>query len=410
MKAKGKPGAPAGKQKRPAHAEKKPKPAAKPKNSNPLGEAAVHPSLPAGRDGNGLRDEDWKFHHALVNANRATLVAACWFEYARESQHVRDTMRRWLELQEIRDQLRPFVQRVFKMRLERGDTLPARPQRIPIDEANWAALAEMDFGITSWELFADFFEPAELTRSRELSGAFNEARDAEHEVQIIEARGGEDAPRLRTLAKHLVADCPWPRVPAEDRQRAIESRFRNRYDVPRSAQGSTHFRAIPAFEEVNWGDFVPPQFTDEEVRHSKDLYHREITHGDSLAPWRRAGDEVLPVLVRWGQFSDAEIIEDFTSFVRTRPNKWKHLAKRSGRGRADWWLSALKALSAMRLSHIYSPAVAREHFQQSFAAGASFDEAALARLRRNAVKVFGHFFPFGESPRHSATLTARNDR
>jgi hypothetical protein len=293
-----------------------------------------------------LRKEDWNFSE-LFQAPRATLVGACYYEYARESEQVRRTMRLLLRLQK---------------------------------EAENRGL-----------------------------GRFLGLRSVEHEIQTIEARGGVGAPRLGTLAKYLAVDSPWLLIPAEDRTRAIESAFKNRYEVPIGADGMRAFHAKLGFQPIEWCDFVAPQFKEEQVSRNEDLYHREITRDGRLEPLRSAGDEVLPVLIRWGQFRDEQIVEDFRAWVKNnRPKKWKDLAKGSGHSRANWWVAALKELSAMRLSHVYPPRKARELFMEAYTTGENLDEKALAKSRRNAMKTFAHLFPFkGEKPRHGLTLRAR---
>jgi len=115
MKAKPKPDATAGKQTRRTKAAKKLKAAPQTQSSNSLGDSPSIQSFPAGQTAE-LRDEDWKFG-ALLNEDRATLVAACWYEYARESPHVGDVMSRWLERERIINALRPYVHHNYTLAL-----------------------------------------------------------------------------------------------------------------------------------------------------------------------------------------------------------------------------------------------------------------------------------------------------
>lgn len=421
MNAKGKAGATAGKRQRTAQGAKSGEGAPKKQCFNSSGESSSIRVSRAGRDSDELRDEDWNFSR-LAKKDHATLRAACWYEYARESQHVRKTMRDWLALQKVRERLRPYVRDIFKDFAHEGRVLRGNPDSIVVDDTNWEDLAEYEM------LPLAFYRDKRLPRP--LCKAVDKLHGAEKAVQKIESKAGVGAPRLRLLAKYLVRDEPWLRIPIEHQHRAISTAFANRFEVPGSAEGVKHFRAKRAFERVNWCNFIPPHFGDGDLRKngvSKDLHHREITtRADAEATGldergevvkktsRSAGDEVLPVLICWGAFNDKEIIADFTSWVKSkrgRPNEWKERAKDSGRGRVDGWRAALKELAAMRLMHSLplqnvkeDDLGARETFRDAFDPGARFDDAALARLRRNAVRTFAHFFPFGESPKRAETF------
>ncbi len=363
----------------------------------------------AGQPGEVLRDEDWNFRPLFllsVNERRPNLAAVCWYEYARESRHVRRTMRRWLALQEIRDRLRPYLRQIFEDYAHEKRVIRGHPVLIVVDGGNWESLAEQEM------LRLAFSRDKRLPRP--LCKALVKLHNAENEVQKIESNGGVGAPRLRMLAKYLVEDEPWLRIPVDDQNRAIATAVVDRSEVPRSAAGEEYFRAKPAFERMFWGDFLPPQFSVADLRADEDLDHREITSTNSSKSFLCRGDETLPIVVRW-LHTDAEIVEDFTRWVKDeRPDEWKDKAKNSGRGRLDEWTAALKELAAMRLMHsrrlqnVKEDVLgARESFRDAFAPGDKFDDSALARLRRNALKTFTHLFPFGEYPIRAETFADR---
>ena len=428
VNAKVKTGAPVGNQGRPA-CRKKPKAKPLPKSSNPLGHTSAHPIFAAGQD-NELHTEDWQFR-PLLDAPRETLVAACWYEYARESQHVRRTMEEWIRLQEIRRELLPYMEEICKKeakateksarkeQVSRGEGNLSRrrpaPDLIPVPKKNskwWA---------THLLLERVIHRHPDLPRS--LCDEMSKIYPADEEVDQIEWRAAKDgAPRLRELAEHLANDTPWLLIPPGDRGRAIANRFADRHEVPKSADGVEHFPLRPAaFEAVGWNDFEQPQFTEEQIWKDEDIYYREID--------RERGLEILPVQVRWAQFTDNEIIEDARRLLKAiRPNEWKDRAKGSGQGRTEkrWWQAALKELAAMRLTYQYRPAqphnlknlprsggpadTAIDLFRSHFGAGDQMDNAALGKLRRNAGEVFADFFPVGQQPRHWLTFTQRNRR
>ncbi len=377
-------GATAGKQKRGSRPPKK----HQPKGSISFGNSSSIRDLRAGQTV-ALREEDWNFSEL---ADRATLIAACFYEYGRESQHVPATAQRWLELQAMRQRLLPFVREIVTRCTDNGEQL--LPEKITITLTNSEGVAETV--LSSWALTRDTRLPCELCDE------FAALHSAEHEMQTIESHAGVGAPRLRTLAQHISEDTPWLQLPTEDRKSAIDSAFQSRFEVPRAAHKMTCFRIVPGIERVAWGDFDPPPFSHEQVRRNEHSDYRHMTS---------ASDEVVPTVIRWGKFSDKRIIDDFRTFLRlNRPEQWKGLAKRSGRDKTNFWKAALKELGAMRLSHACAPEEAWTRFQQSFAVGEQFDQPAFARLRRNALMVFAHFFPFGEEPRHWVTYTARQRR
>jgi hypothetical protein len=221
-----------------------------------------------GPDTRPVRDEDWKFD-SLIRESRPVLVAACWYEYARESLRARDIARRWLELRRVRAELRPLVQDIFKQAAENRKLLHAQPAPISITVENYMSIAENEISTRAF-----CRDPA---LPRELSDRYCDLHSAEHEMQQIESRAGVGAPRLRVLAHHLAVDQPWLLIPAEDRRDAVQSAFVSRFEVPKSEAQMTHFRALLAFEPIHWSDLNPPQFTDEQVRKNEDLFHRQIT-------------------------------------------------------------------------------------------------------------------------------------
>ena len=89
-----------------------------------------------------LRDEDWSFR-IFSNEPRSVLVAACWYEYARESQHVRHAMDRWLHLQEARKCLLPHAEKIWKERAAAGYELRTNDDHtFLIDRKNYKWWAE----------------------------------------------------------------------------------------------------------------------------------------------------------------------------------------------------------------------------------------------------------------------------
>ena len=387
MKAKGKIGAVAGKQKRPARAANKPKSAVKPKSSISLGEQSVRPSFLAGQNATALRDEDWNFR-PLVNEDRATLVAACWYEYARESQHVRQTAERWLQLQSAVDDLWPDMQEIAKSWAEKEQTIRCKPKPIKVTAKNWRGIAKAELSVRA------FYGDKRLPR--EPRECYRDLAASEQEMQTIEARGGVGAPRLRTLAKHLVADSPWLLLPARDREHAIQSAFKDRIEVPSSAAGSKHLRVTRAFERVR----------DRTLKQLKVVFDEE-----SAIPGCRAGTEILPVVIRWGEFSDGEIKKEFAAFVDdARPPQWKNLVQRKSSAREDWWIARLKELAAMRLRHAFTADKARQKFRTVWRAGGREilnDETNFPKLATAARKRFVYFFPFEEKPRRGDTWMQR---
>ncbi len=414
MNAKSKAGATAGKQKRATKSAKNVVGAvSRTPSFNSSGEFPYIQAFRAGQDRAQLRDQDWNFCD-LSNKDRATLSAACWYEYARESQHVRETMRAWLDLQKIQEQLRPFMRRIAEQRARSRQVIRAQPKPIIVDETNWEGVAEAEMLVRA-SMYDERLPP-------ELCKALIEAHPAEHDLREIESKAGVGAPRLRTLAKYLVEDRPWLLIPAEDRREAIATAFANRFEVPRSAEGKKHFLAKRAFDRVRWCDFVPPDFGSGKLREngvSRDLHYREITRDGSVEPWRSAGDEVLPILIRWGAFTDQEIIDDFTSWVKSklgRPCEWQEVAKGSGRGKTSWFIAALKELAAMRLMHAKPPEKGRELFADVYLTRHSngrrgeLDESNFRRLARKCLKTFDFLFPYGQKPQHHSTWTERHRR
>lgn len=426
MRVKRKGEATAGKRKRTAKDAKSTEIPTKTQSINSSGDS--HPSKFSAPDANraGLRDKDWNFG-GLLNGDRALLVAACWYEYARESQHVRQTMGAWLKLQEIRAQLRPFMRRIAKEWARTGQAIRARPEPIIVDETNWELVAEAEMLLRALNY--------DKRLPRELCEALIEAHSAEHELQRIESNEGVCAPRLRALAKYLVEDRPWLRIPEEDRQLAIEFAFKHRFEVPRSSSGATPFEVTKeerarhvtvwrrAFERIRWGDFTPPDFGEGALRKngvSKDLSYRQITRDDGLEPWRGAGDEELPVLIRWGRFNDPEIVANFKAWVKlNRPPEWKDLADRRGRGKDNWFVAALRELAALRLRHSFRPEEAFKQFQFRYGPDRKRDssDGADRRLetdKRNyrqlavdAVRTFQQLFGSKERPACEVTFQRR---
>lgn len=390
-----------------------------------------------------LRDEDWKFG-GLFAESHETLIAACWYEYARESPHVYLTMRRWLCLQQLSQRLLPLMEAICKEMADgKHQFMTGEQQKLPVTIENYRWWAR--------KLMLEWAFRRQDSLPRPLCKAFVKMHDAEEAVQRIESRAGAGAPRLRTLAQHLIADTPWLLIPAADRENAIELRFQDRFDLPNTSGqpmtksgGNTYFGNVFAFEQVPWNDFPQPSFSDEDLRNNRDLYHREIVLDaeeeqkrlEGIVPgvrvldgfvWdieirtgvdeetarrvaaQRVGQEFVPARIRW-TFSDREILEDIKTWLKDhRPNKWRHLAKNSGRGPTEkrWWIAVLKELAAMRLCAHRSQDHALMAFNdEAFGAAKPIDQARLGQLRRNAEKTFKQFFHFTEEARSADTYSA----
>jgi hypothetical protein len=124
-------------------------------------------------------DQNYDFR-CLYQASRETLICACLYEYARESEHVCRTAARWMKLKEVRS------------KIVESEVRDEKPPKHLVDQ-----LAEL--------------------------------YDAEYDLEEIETGGGEmGVPHITTLSQYLVNDVPWLLVPEKDREHAIESAFQHR--------------------------------------------------------------------------------------------------------------------------------------------------------------------------------------
>lgn len=308
-------------------------------------------------------------------------IAAGLYEYARESEAIRDTCRRWLEAQETRRALETLAQTLERFK---NKTLAF-------------ALSLYEGSGTPPSLRNQYFKLLE----------------AERAMQQIEARARSGAPRLRNLAIHLVNDLPWLRIPEQDRCNAIAAGFESDEEVPVDEDGATFICAMPPVRRVDWVTFSPPKFTAKQIEAGEDQRFR-IIHHEKGPVGILPGDEDLLIRIKWGNFTNERIARAFENWVcgpRARPTEWKHLAKGSGHRKDNWWRAALKELAAMRLVHELAPDAAVRKFRVLYSLkGFKLDEPNFRKLRRQAIQTFRYLFDTADQPRHALTYRQRNQR
>lgn len=419
MKAERKADATAGKQRRARAATEKLNAAPQTQSSNSSGESPSIQAFRAGQTGEVLRDEDWNFAKLCSapesKASRAELIAACCYEYARESKHMREAASRWLQLLTVRRELEPHVERIAREWASGGVRIGG--EAVTFENYKEVAAREFDTRV--------FCQDRRLPWK--LASRYRRLLKAEATMEFAEkaciCAVGESAPHLSGLARHLVEDCPWLLIASDDRQQAIASASRAPSEAPLSVFGMRRGFA-PAFECVSWTDFEMPEFAGSDYRSNKDLDYRHIARDPEsvrakLERWvdsetaRRVapelvGDEMLPVRIRWARFTNREIVEDFKSWVSfNRPPAWKHLACHSGRPEKEvWFATRLKNLAALRLQHFHPP---REAWEKFCCAWSNEDKSNYRTYREDALHWFGRLCPFGEPPRHGAPFLGRND-
>ncbi|CAN5482372.1 hypothetical protein BH20VER3_BH20VER3_19050 [soil metagenome] len=426
MKGKGKTGAKPGKQKHTVKGANRAEVASTAQSSNSFGKpSSIHPFRAGQNFAAGLRDEDWKFREFVNEPRRIALVAACWYEYSRESKHVRRTMRKWLLSENLTARFQGEMEKICRERKAKKEPMwprgngkaaeppsPARSRRppdpIPVSKSNhqfWGKWWMPDYALARHRLLPQRLWP--------LAKAWLTVHDSGEDVDTIEWGAAKDgAPRLRELAEHLAKDTPWLLIPQADRERAIANRFRDRREVPKSADGVEHFPIRPAaFESLGWN--CAPQFSEEEIWRDEDIYHREID--------RERGFEIVPVRIGW-RFTDHEIREDverwLTLMLAIRPNERKENATARGGGKNDEWYAALKNLAAMRLISAFPPREAFKKFRHFYmpTLGLEFEDekgTAERNFRQRAAdarKAAATFVPSGECAYRAETWTARQRR
>ena len=421
---------------------------------NSSGRQSSIQASPAGQT-HDLRHEDWNFaalsRGARSKAARTELIAACCYEYARESKRVREAAVRWLELVSVRRKLMRRVERITKQWAKeavrvRGEGSSRRGEAVSLENCKRVAQEQFHDIVFSSSL-AKRLPSTLVNRYRELfPAAQNEMRKAE---KCCIYAVGNGAPRLSRLATHLADDRPWLLIPEADRQATLASAADARFDLLLSASGLPRDFA-PAFERVHWRNFEPPAFTDpaadpncfrngkllpeklQQKLRQQDAYRdiiwskkaarqklerivtvedpvsgrRQLRTGIDAETARRlapdiVGDEVLPIRIRWGHFTNAEIVEDFKAWLEAnRPEKWRDLAVHSGRPeRENWFATRLKNLAALRLQHFYRPA---EAWQKFCSAWPGEDRSNYNAYRTDALRWFQRLSAFRERPRHFA--------
>lgn len=267
-------------------------------------------------------------------------------------------------------------------------------------------------------------------RGRKKNGICPEAFEGLDAATAEKALGGWFAILLE-LADELAANVPFALVKPERIDRALfhrevvdgKSLRRSRLEseigqtvrfVPPVAPAFENFRFDAAGHETMlswWMESRGEKSKWKSIPASKRMFHCDHK--------RQECEEILLVRINWRDYSNKELGDAFTAFVRRyRPHeKFPEPATKTGpgKGRDTQLFKHLTALCALRLANAFPFKAAEEMFRKAKAKLAS-PEAALLEPRkfdakcREAEKTFATHFPFGETPYHFARWGFRQGR
>ena len=111
---------------------------------------------------------------------------------------------------------------------------------------------------------------------------------------------------------------------------------------------------------------------------------------------KETGLELLLVTIDWNNFNDAEIIKEFTRWIKSKRGRPLGAGLRHSKGkRTDTWRKKLERLAVLRLRHYYSLEDMASLLPEAWQDRSKFlDEREIRRERKAAQQTLLELFPF----------------